>query len=81
MKKLKAWYRKLVCLRHEDTTPQIVLERTLDKVDKIQGVAIVIKWKNGTYDSDWSMLTGGELALMALCLSEEARKKSLGPPE
>lgn len=81
MKILKAWYRKLVCLRHVDTTPQIVLLRTLDKVDHIQGVAIVIKWKKGTYDADWSMLSGGEFALMALILSEEARRKSCGPPE
>lgn len=81
MKRLKAWYRKLVTLRHVDTTPQIVLERMLEDVAQFHAIAVVVKRKDGSYDSDWSMLTGGELALMALVLSEEARRKSLGPRE
>ena len=82
MKILKAWYRKLVPLRHIDTTPRILLERTLDKVDDMESVAVVIKWKaDGSYDSDWSMMKGGDLAIMALLLAEEVRKKSMGGPE
>ena len=46
-------------------SPRRVLERTLDKLDDIDAVYVVIKWSdNRGYDTDWSKLSTGQLCMI-----------------
>ena len=74
MKRLKSWYRRLVPLRPHDTTARVVLERTLDKMEHIENVIVVIHWKGGTIDCDWSNLMKSDFALSAIAVNEQARQ-------
>ena len=81
MKRLKNWFRKLVPLRLTDTSPQVTLERTLDKVQRIKAVAIVIQWDDETYDCDWSTMKASELCLASMVLHEQTRSVVFGDSE
>lgn len=43
--------------------PRVVLHRTLDKIDRIKAVVIVIQWDDDTMDCDWSQMKVSELCL------------------
>jgi hypothetical protein len=53
---------KIIPLRGSDNTPEVVLHRTLLKVDRIKAVTIMIEWDNGDHDVDWSIQDISELA-------------------
>jgi len=74
MKCLRAYFRKLVPLRAQDTTARVVLERTIDKADRIKSVAIVIHWDDDTFALEWSTMQNGTFACMAILLNQEAQK-------
>ena len=74
MKSLKAWYRRLVPLRPNDTTVRVVLERSLDKADHIESVIVVIRWKDGTVECDWSTMKKSDFAFSAIAVHEQARR-------
>lgn len=75
MKRLKEWYHKLIPLRSVDTTPRIVLERTLDKAARIKAVMVVIHWDDESFDLDWSLMKVSDLAMMATILTEQAQSR------
>lgn len=78
MRTLKEWYRKLVPLQpNRDTSARLVLERTLDKADRIKAVVVVIQWDDETFDADWSIMKVGEFSMASLVLQEEARRRVL----
>ena len=54
---------KLVHLPGTKLTPEVVLHRTLAKLDHIASVVVVIQWKDETFDTDWS-----QQKLSALCM-------------
>ena len=78
MKRLKSWYRRLVPLRPIDTTARVVLERTLDKIDSIDDVIVVVRWKDGTVDCDWSNMKKSDFAFSAMAVHEQARRIFIG---
>jgi hypothetical protein len=42
--------------------PSVVLHRTLNKIDRIKSVVVVIQWDDDTYDVDWSSQKVSDLA-------------------
>lgn len=48
------YHPKLVHLPGTQLTPEVVLHRTLNKLEHIQNVTLIIEWQDGTMDVDWS---------------------------
>ncbi len=61
---------KLVHLPGTELSPEFVLHRTLNKLNHIQAVAVVILWKNGESDTDWSQMNLSELCWVSRSLDE-----------
>ncbi len=63
----------LVPLRGADTTPELVLRRTLDKVGEIKAVSLVFMWTDeaGSVSTDWSHMKLSELLWMSESLRLE----------
>ena len=60
----------LVHLPGTPLTPEVVLHRTLNKRDHIAAVAIVIQWKDGTFDTDHSLMSVADLCMAARMLDK-----------
>lgn len=69
---------KLAYLPSAVHSPHIVLSRTLDKVEHIQAVAVVIMWKNGEFATDWSQMKVSELCMSGVALDEAVRRTFRG---
>lgn len=70
---------KLVHLPGTDLSPDVVLHRTLDKIEHIKAVTIVIQWnETDTFDVDWSQMKNSELWMASLVLLEQARETATG---
>ena len=63
-------------------TPEVVLHRTLNKIDRIKAVAIIITWDDDTYATDWSQQKISLLCMGAVVLDENIRRiiNGEGPP-
>ena len=59
---------KLVHLPGSRLTPEVVLHRTLNKVDRIKAVAVIILWDDDSYDTDWSNMKLSELVMSVKAL-------------
>ncbi|MFZ9406468.1 MAG: hypothetical protein ACO26U_05155 [Burkholderiaceae bacterium] len=64
---------KLVHLPGTKLTPEVVLHRTLNKLDRIKSVAVVIQWDDNTLSIDWSQMKVSELCMAAMLMDTEAR--------
>lgn len=64
---------KLVHLPGTKLTPYVVLYRTLDKIDHIKAVTIVVQWQDETFSVDWSQMRASEFCAAALMLDINAR--------
>ncbi len=53
-------------------TPEVVLHRTLGKLDRIKNVAVIIQWDDDTMDIDWSQMKASELCMAAILLTKTA---------
>ena len=56
-------------------SPRRVLERTLAKIDLISEVMVVIKWREGSWDLDWSRLRTSDLALVAAIVQRKVMQE------
>lgn len=65
---------KLVHLPGTAVSPQLVLHRTLDKLERIKAVTIIIQWDNDEYATDWSQMRVSELCMASMCLEDQVRK-------
>lgn len=61
---------KVVHLPGTKLTPEVVLHRTLQKLDSIAGVVVLIQWKDSTVDVDWSNMKLSELAFASVILQK-----------
>lgn len=61
---------KLVHLPGTELSPEVVIHRTLNKLEHIKAVAVVILWKNGESDVDWSQMKLSELTWIGRSLDE-----------
>ena len=68
----------LIHLPGTKLTPEVVLHRTLNKIDRIKSVAIVICWDDDTYDTDWSQQQLNVLCTGALVLQHKAMEALVG---
>ena len=64
----EAYNPKLVHLPGSRLTPEVVLHRTLNKVDRIKAVAVIILWDDDSYDTDWSNMKLSELVMSVKAL-------------
>lgn len=65
---------KLIHLPGTTVTPQLVLHRTLDKLDHIKAITIIIQWTNDEIATDWSQMRVSELCMASMHLSEQCKK-------
>ncbi len=71
---------KLVHLPGTALSPEVVLHRTLQKLEHIESVVVMIKWKKETFDADWSVQKTTDLTAQALLLTDLAiRNMKEGP--
>lgn len=59
---------KIVHLPGTELSPEVVLHRTLAKIDRIKAVTIVIQWDDESFDADWSSMKTSELCMAAILL-------------
>lgn len=57
---------RLVHLPGTRLTPEVVLHRTLQKLDRIRAVTVIIQWDDCTFDVDWSQMKVSEAAMAAM---------------
>jgi hypothetical protein len=69
---------KLVHLPGTQLTPGVVLHRTLNKLDRIKAVAVVIQWDDDTFDVDWSQQKTSELVMSAAVYRTVADREMQG---
>ena len=69
---------KLVHLPGTKLTPEVVLHRTLNKIDQIKAVAVVIQWDDDALSVDWSQMKVSELCMVATMLDVTARAALVG---
>ncbi len=65
---------KLVHMPGTAVSPQLVLHRTLDKLEHIKAVTIIIQWNNDEFATDWSQMRVSELCMANMALDEQVRK-------
>lgn len=73
--------RKLIQLPGTAPSVEVVLHRTLNKLDRIKSVTIVIQWDDDTLDADWSTMKTSELAMAALVLNKTGTDAAMGEDE
>ncbi len=46
--------RKIIHLEGTELSPEVVLHRTIEKLDHIKSVYVLIEWDDESVDCDWS---------------------------
>lgn len=69
---------KLVHLPGSKLTPEVVLHRTLNKIDHIKAVLVVIQWNDESFSSDWSQMKTSELVMGAGLMRIDADREAYG---
>lgn len=64
-------HRKLEHLPGTRLTPEVVLHRTLNKIDRIKAVAIVIQWDDDSMVTDWSQMPVSALHMSGWALMSD----------
>ena len=62
----------LVHLPGTRLTPEVVLHRTMNKLEHIKAVVVIIQWDDETFNVDWSQMKASELAMSSLILNQTA---------
>lgn len=62
----------LVHLPGTKLTPAVVLHRTLNKIDHIKAVLVVIQWNDDTLACDWSQMTTADMCMASMVASDTA---------
>lgn len=68
----------LIHLPGTKLTPEVVLHRTLNKLEHIKSVALIICWNDDTFDTDWSQQQLNVLCAGALVLQRQAVDALMG---
>lgn len=74
---------KLVHLPGTRLTPEVVLHRTLNKLDQIKSVIVIIQWDDESHEIDWSQQPTSAMCTSVVALQYQAAKLLMGdaPPE
>lgn len=63
----------LIHLPGTKLTPDVVLHRTLNKIEHIEAVTVIIQWKfDSSMSVDWSSMAARDLALASLVMNKIA---------
>ncbi len=71
----KSYSPKLIQLPGTRLSPETVLHRTLNKIKRIKGIAIVIQWDDDTMEADWSQMKVSELCMASMLLDDLTRNE------
>jgi hypothetical protein len=69
---------KVIPLNSKAHTPELVLNRTQQKLEHIKSVVIVIHWKDDSVAVDWSNMKTSELCLASMVLQETTQRELTG---
>ncbi len=69
---------KLVHLPGTVLAAEVVLHRTLQKIDRIKAVAVIIQWDDDTFSSDHSSMKMSELCMASFTLTAVVNKTIFG---
>lgn len=69
------YHPKIVSLPGVRVSPEVVLHRTLGKLDRIKAVTIVIQWDDDTMECDWSTMKTSELCMSSFVLQAQADRE------
>jgi hypothetical protein len=72
---------KLVSFPGSRLSPEVLLHRTIPKLDRIKAITIVIQWDDDTYACDWSSMKTSELCMSEKILSLEVNKVLIADSE
>lgn len=71
---------KIVSLPGSDVSPETALHRTLNKLEHIKSVVIIIQWNDGSFACDWSSMKVSELCMaekvFSVGVEDELRSKT-----
>ena len=68
----------LVHLPGTKLTPEVVLHRTMNKLERIKAVLVAIILDDETVDLDWSNMTSGQIASVGMAVHDNATKIVMG---
>ena len=71
---------KLVHMPGTRLSPDVVLHRTLNKIDHIKAVVVVIQWKDETFETDHSSLSLAHLCMANMTLDHLVRNTVFDKP-
>lgn len=70
--------RKVIHLPGTKLTPDVVLHRTISKLEHIKAVTVIIEWNDETLDFDWSQQKVSSLCYGAMGLLDEVQQVRRG---
>ena len=80
MEESSKYIPKLISLPGSKVSPEVLLHRTLDKLDRIKSIVMIIQWDDDSYACDWSSLKISELCMaekiLSLDVEDELRSKA-----
>lgn len=71
---MSGYVPKLVQLPGTKLSPEVVLHRSLNKLDHIDHVLVIIGWKDGSVDCDWSQMTISQLCFADVSLTMQIQE-------
>lgn len=82
MEESNKYVPKLVCLPGAKLSPEVLLHRTLNKLDCIKSVVVIIQWDDESFACDWSTMKISELCMaekvLSLSVADDIRNKADG---
>jgi len=60
----------LVHLPGTRLTPEVVLHRTMNKLEHIKAVVVIIQWDDETFSIDWSQMKVSDMAMSSVILNQ-----------
>ena len=72
---------KLVSFPGSCLSPEVLLHRTMPKLDRIKAITVIIQWDDDTYACDWSSMRISELCMAEKVLSMETAKAIIADSE
>lgn len=59
-------------------TAEVVLNRTVAKLGRLNAVVVILQWDDGTFDCDWSSMKTSELCMAEKVLQIQVQEVVLG---
>ena len=62
-----------------NSTPLFILHKLLENIEQIEGVVVVVKWDNKTYQCCWSSQELSSLAMSSVCAQQMLARTIMNP--